>query len=82
MDMFCMNLYHKEQSSVACVTDDFAMQNVILQMGLCLVEPEGCRFMSCTESPFTTGIGNVLSSQTKTEDLNKKDEFNHEGIAD
>lgn len=29
------------QSSVACVTGDFAMQNVILQMGLRLLSPSG-----------------------------------------
>jgi len=29
------------QSSIACVTGDFAMQNVILQMGLRLLSPSG-----------------------------------------
>ena len=31
------------ESSVACVTGDFAMQNVLLQMGLRLVAPNGAR---------------------------------------
>lgn len=35
--------HEPEQASVSIVTADFAMQNVILQMGLQLLSPDGCR---------------------------------------
>ena len=48
------------ESSVACVTSDFAMQNVLLQMGLLYAcwHLEECRYDSCTGIYFIyTSLG-------------------------
>ncbi|KAB2632699.1 RNA-binding protein NOB1-like [Pyrus ussuriensis x Pyrus communis] len=63
VDTSTLNDDHSEQSwvlkslsesSVACITGDFAMQNVILQMGLRLVAPGGMRIRQLHRYRFDT----------------------------
>ena len=44
------------ESSVACITGDYAMQNVIIQMGLRLLAPGGMQIRQLNRYAFTNQI--------------------------
>lgn len=48
------------ESSVACVTSDFAMQNVILQMGLRLLAPGGMQIRQLHRYAYALSVGQLI----------------------
>jgi RNA-binding protein NOB1 len=61
---------HSVESHVSIITSDFAMQNVILQMGLRLLTPDGVRIDSLqvsAEIPRSTSFRREISNRSRVQ---------------